>query len=100
MNTSYFKTIVLLKVLLFFAIVQMNAQQGSVTINQSPEIDKLLDLKKDISIEEERFKIQIYSGSRPAAEAAKANFQEAYPDYSSTLEYETPNYKIWVGNFR
>jgi hypothetical protein len=83
-----------------FSIVQLNAQQASVTINQSPEIDKLLDLKKDISIEEERFKIQIYSGSRPAAEAAKVNFQEAYPQYSSSLEYETPNYKIWVGNFR
>jgi len=83
-----------------FSMAQMNAQQGTVTVNQSAEIDKLLDLKKDISIEEERFKIQIYSGSLVAAEAAKANFQEAYPQYYSSLEYETPNYKIWVGNFR
>jgi len=76
------------------------AQEGTVTINQSPEIDKLIRLKKDINSAELRFKIQIYSGNRSAAEAAKANFDGAYAQYSSRLEYETPNYKIWVGNFR
>lgn len=93
---STFTTLIFLMVM----SVSMHAQEGTVTVNQSPEIDKLLDLKKDISIEAERFKIQIYSGSRSAAEAAKANFDVAYPQYSSSLEYETPNYKIWVGNFR
>lgn len=94
------KTVLLIMTMSFFALAPASAQEGSVTVNQNPEIDKLLELKKDISVEEERFKIQIYSGSRSAAEAAKANFQEAYPQYSSSLEYETPNYKIWIGNFR
>jgi len=76
------------------------AQQGTVTVNQSPEIGKLLRLKKDINSEELRFKIQIYSGNRSAAEAAKANFDGGFSQYSSRLEYETPNYKIWVGNFK
>ena len=100
MKTSFIKTIALSTIFVLFSFTEINAQQGTVTVNQSPEIDKLLELKKDISIEAERFKIQIYSGSRSAAEAAKSNFGEAYPQYSSSLEYETPNYKIWVGNFR
>ena len=100
MKTAYLKTLFLFKTLVLFSIFQINAQEGTVTVNQSPEIDKLLDLKKDISIEEERFKIQIYSGSRPAAEAAKSNFHEAYPQYYASLEYETPNFKVWIGNFR
>lgn len=100
MNTSFIKTVSIAIFISAFAFNSLNAQEGTVTVNQSPEIDKLLDLKKNISIEAERFKIQIYSGNRSAAEAAKENFKEAYPQYVSSLEYETPNYKIWIGNFR
>jgi len=99
MKTRFIKT-TLYVFLILFAMTNVTAQEGTVTVNQSSEIDKLLVLKKDISIENERFKIQIYSGSRSAAEAAKSNFIESYPQYPSSLEYETPNYKVWVGNFR
>ncbi len=100
MAINYIKTVTIFFFLSLFAILSANAQEGSVTVNQNPEIEKLLKLKKDISTEEERFKIQIYSGNRSAAEAAKANFDGSYPEYLSSLKFETPNYKIWVGNFR
>ena len=78
-------------------------QQGTVVINQQPEISTLLELKKEINIEEEdndRYKIQIYSGSRQEAESVENNFDSTFNSWSSKLEYETPNYKIWVGSFR
>jgi len=100
MKTILIRTFIMLIALTLVAHFNAYAQQGSVTINQSPEIDKLLDLKKDISIKEERYKISIYSGSLSAAEAAQANFKESFPQYATIMEYETPNYKIYIGNFR
>ncbi|MFL0354132.1 SPOR domain-containing protein [Xanthomarina sp. GH4-25] len=78
-------------------------QQGTVTINQNKDIDKLLVLKKEINESEntsDRYRIQIYSGNRSEAEKAQSNFRNMSVDLKSKLVYETPNYKIWVGNFR
>ena len=90
--------------LLLFTILlsySLMAQEGTVTINQDREIEALLEIKKDIEISSNRYKIQIYSGaSRGSAESARANFSDNYSDWSSSIEYETPNYKIWIGNFR
>lgn len=76
------------------------AQQGSVTINQDPRIDELIKIKKEIDDTSNRYRIQIYSGSRANAEKKKSEFRSKFSKYSSKLVYETPNYKIWVGNFR
>ena len=79
------------------------AQDGSLTINQDPEVDELLALKKKMNVSEtdaDRYKIQIYSGNIAGAEKAKAKINSKLSDLPSILEFETPNYKVWVGNFR
>jgi len=80
-----------------------NAQQGTVNIHQDEEITRLLELKKEINTNEDasdRYKIQIFSGRRGAAETQQDDFKNAYTQWSSKLVYETPNYKIWVGSFK
>ncbi|ALJ05974.1 translation initiation factor IF-2 [Pseudalgibacter alginicilyticus] len=77
-----------------------NAQQGSVIINQDKNITKLMDVKKEMSDNDtNRYKIQIYSGNRNGAESAKSNFESTYDQWTPIVQFETPNYKIWVGNF-
>lgn len=77
------------------------AQEGTVIINQDKEIDELLVIKKSIETSSDRYKIQVYSGpSRSTAESTRTKFGENYSDWASSIEYETPNYKIWIGNFR
>ncbi|WP_299249653.1 SPOR domain-containing protein [uncultured Lacinutrix sp.] len=79
------------------------AQEGTVTVNQDPDISAILKLKKQINNEDEdsdRYKIQIYSGSRQRAESIENSFDSSFNSWSSKLVYETPNYKVWVGNFR
>lgn len=79
------------------------AQQGGVTINQDEDLVKLLALKKDINLNDndsDRYKIQIYSGNRQDAEKAKSKIRLKMPELLTTLEFETPNYKVWVGNYR
>lgn len=75
------------------------AQKGEVTVNQDEEIERLLQLKKEINRTESKFKIQIFNGNRSEAEKARLDFRRAFPDMSTSMHYETPNYKIWIGSF-
>ena len=75
------------------------SQEGEVVVIQDKAIDKLLEYKKDINTIEV-YKIQIYSGDRATAEATKSKFKMSYNEWPVSIEFNTPNYKIWVGNFR
>ena len=77
------------------------AQEGRVIINQDQKINALIDVKKNMNLANtDRYKIQIYSGNRKTAEKRKSNFINKYADWKPAMVFETPNYKIWVGNFR
>lgn len=79
------------------------SQQGNVAINQDKHITVLLDLKKELNKDEtssERYKIQVYSGNRAGAYSAQDEFTSAFGSWHPSMQYETPNFKIWAGNFR
>ncbi|RLD30324.1 MAG: SPOR domain-containing protein [Bacteroidetes bacterium] len=92
--------------LLFFSILfslsvcNLQAQNAIVTVNQDRQIDKLLSLKKEVNRTESKYKIQIYNGNRSGAEEARLEFRKSFTDWSTDMKYETPNYKIWIGNFK
>lgn len=77
----------------------VNAQEGKVNIDQDKDITTLLEFKKDLNTVD-LYKIQVYQGHRSGAEEAKSKFASIYDEWPISMEYETPNYKIWVGNFR
>ena len=88
-------------VLMFFsATLVVNAQEGVVSIDQNKDIDQLLEYKKDLRNTVDAFVIQVYNGSRGGAQAAKNDVTSLFPDWSNSIEYESPNYKIWLGQFR
>ena len=64
------------------------------------ELDFLLKLKKDINRTESNYKIQIFNGNRSGAEKARSEFRNSFSDWSTSMKYETPNYKIWIGDFK
>jgi len=79
------------------------AQQGTVVVNQDKKITTLLEVKKGMNKNEsdsDRYKIQIYNGNRPGASAAIKEFSASFTDWKSTDTYESPNFKVWVGDFR
>lgn len=78
-------------------------QEGRVQVSQDSLIPKLLNLKTEMGKESrigDRYRIQIFSGDNKKASDAIKEFRSLYSDWSSTIVYETPNYKVWIGNFR
>ena len=88
-------------IILFFVLCSffVSGQEGQVTIDQHPDIKKLLEFKKDIATTK-IYKIQVYQSVDPdKAQTAKADFLDIYRDWPVTIEWNTPNYKVWIGNF-
>ena len=103
MNILNFKT----SLLIFFCFVLTStycfSQQGNISIKQDKRITALLDIKKTINkndVDSERYKIQVYSGHRSGAQDAETEFNDSYTEWEPSMQYETPNFKIWIGNFR
>lgn len=103
MNIINFNKITFVIVFLAFTTVNCLAQEGQVTINQDKNISNLLALKKELNKDEkvsDRYKIQIYNGNRAGATSARKEFHSIYGDWYSKIVFDTPNFKIWAGNFR
>ena len=79
------------------------AQEGHVTIQQDELIPLLLEQKTQMGkdgILGDRYRIQLFSGDNNQASKVIKEYRSLFPEWSSTIVYETPNYKVWVGNFR
>ena len=80
----------------------ITAQTATVTVNQDEKIPQLLELKKDMEQDNELtdgYTIQLYYGSLNRANSVIQNYRNKYAEWPASIEYETPNYKVWVGNY-
>lgn len=79
--------------------ISLHSQEGKVNVSQDSDIDKLLEYKKDIKTSKV-YKIQVFQSVDPdKAAREKANFLNAYSEWPVEIVWNTPNYKVWVGNF-
>ena len=89
-------------ILMYFLSINISAQEATITLNEDLKIHQLLELKK--SLEEENkltdgYTIQLYYGEKNRANNVIRKYRYTYDSWSATIKYETPNYKVWVGNF-
>ena len=92
------------KIIIFFTIISLSyttlfGQNGNIKINQSNKLDSIIKLKKELNSKIQNLRIQIYSGDRDNAEQIIKEFIEIFNDTAADVIYETPNYKVWVGNY-
>ncbi len=93
---------------LFFTMLIFNcstnfAQSKNLDIEISEDVEKLISLK--ILLNEKNYKnnyyaIQIYNGNYEKAKITLSDFKKKFPKWESSLSFETPNYKVRVGNFK
>lgn len=80
----------------------ISAQTAQINIIQDQKIPKLLELKTEMSEGNkigDRYKIQLFYGDNKEASEVFKDYESKY-SYPAMIDYETPNYKVYVGNFR
>jgi hypothetical protein len=94
-------------ILLVFTTVLYSAKIEAQTAKMNPKIEEKLDYliseKQKINTSlafKERYKIQIFSGESEKAKKTVIQFKQDFKDIDATIIFNTPNYKVWVGNFK
>ena len=88
--------------LIFLCYSLVNAQDENVVYNDTLT-QKLFQIKKDYSkriFESTYYTIQIYFGNLKNADSILIDFQKNYEGIKSELIFETPNYKVRIGDYR
>jgi|SRR5690625_668804 len=76
--------------------------QDSPVIIQDSKLEILLDLKEELEKENRLsngYTVQLHNGNLERAKERKKEYDEAELEWPASIHYETPNYKLWVGNF-
>lgn len=77
-------------------------QQAQTQLRAPQKLDSLLQKKialDRLNAAKKQFTIQVFYGDFEATMAELARFETLFPDKIAQLIFETPNYKIRVGNF-
>ena len=85
-----------------FSFWDISAQDEDVHYNDSIT-KKFFQIKKDYSkktFESTYYTIQIFYGSLNEADSIYNDFRENYEDVKSELIFETPNYKVRIGEYK
>ena len=80
----------------------VNGQENSIRYNDTLT-KKFYNLKKQYSkrvFESTFYTIQIYYGGLEEADSILEDFKENYQEIKSNLIFETPNYKVRVGEYK
>ena len=95
--------IISILIMVYFSTSKVNAQEQNSTLNQDPKFEQLLSEKRKINtslILNDSYKIQIFNGSSENAKKILSEFKQEFATIEGTIIFNTPNYKVWVGNFR
>ena len=82
--------------------ISANSQENSIRYNDTLT-KKFYNLKKEYSkrvFESTFYTIQIYYGGLEEADSILEDFRENYQEIKSNLIFETPNYKVRIGEYR
>jgi len=88
--------------LTFFATKAM-AQEGNVSVSQDSRFEQLLAEKRKINSSitvNDKYKVQIFYGDNSKARKTLTDFRRDFKDLDGTIIFESPTYKVWVGNFK
>lgn len=89
--------------ILLFGSSATFAQDGKLTVSTDPKFDNLLNEKRRINSSitiDDRYKIQIFTGDSESSRKTLSEFKKQFRTYDATIIFNTPAYKVWVGNFK
>lgn len=88
---------------LCFSTSYVNAQDQNIAISQDSKFEQLLNEKRKINASltiDDCYKVQVFSGDSENAKKILSEFKQEFKNLDGTIIFNTPNYKVWVGNFK
>lgn len=82
---------------------KLAAQETKINIEQNPKFEQLLNEKRKINNSiavNERYRIQVFSGNSEKAKTTLNDCRQNFANLDGTIVFNTPNYKVWIGNFK
>lgn len=83
--------------------VILHAQDAKTTVTQDTKFENLLKEKRRINSSitvNDRYKIQIYTGDSESSKKILTDFKKQFKNFDGTIIFNTPFYKVWIGNFK
>ena len=103
MRTLKIQKIIFIFLLISLLPCKLLAQDENTNLTQDPKFEQLLNEKRKINTSltiNDSYKIQIFNGSNDNAIKILSEFKQDNKDIDGTIIFNTPNYKVWVGNFK
>lgn len=90
-----------LQILTLFLISLYFTSFSQNETNKTDKIDKLIEKKRSFNQKYGYgYKIQLYNGTEQNSRKLQARFRAEFPGYTTKLIYETPEWKVHVGNYK
>ena len=86
-----------------FFCLSSRAQDGKTNVSVDPKIVQLLKEKRKLNTGlflNEGYKIQIFYGNSEESKKKLQEFKKEFKDIDGTIIFNSPNYKVWIGNFK
>jgi hypothetical protein len=96
------------KALFFLLLTSLSSgkifsQERKIIVIQDQKIEQLLKEKRRINMNNpsnEHYKIQIFYGNSDESKKKLQEFKKEFKDVDATIIYNSPNYKVWIGNYK
>lgn len=78
-------------------------QEGNINIDCSSEINSLITKKISYNKEQhiiDGYRIQLFYGSENGVANARNKFVSLFPNTTTYIDYESPEWKVRVGNYK
>ena len=103
MKLTVEKSLKISLILTFFLINFNFCLAQNVTVKQNAAFEELLTEKRKYNSSlrvNEFYKIQIFNGSDEEAKKSLLQFKKENKNFDVTIVFNTPTYKVWVGNYK
>lgn len=103
MNISPYKLAIIFVLLNVFISKNNLLFSQNIEVTQDPKFENLLKEKRKINsgiTVNNRYKIQVFTGNNELSKKAYTDFRKEFKDYDATIVFNTPSYKVWVGNYK
>ena len=95
--------LILYSVIIISAFSKVSSQEIYFPLEEDSIVKKLILQKKEIDSKEYEsnyYTIQLYYGNYLVAKEILDEFKTNYPEWKASIIFETPNYKVQVGDFK